>query len=174
MESSSAQGDTLCLPSNEMTVQNHEPLVQLTATLPRRCVKGCPCQCHSPASRTRPHPAALPICGWLKSAYNMVPRPGAPSCDVPTCRRSHPPVRVNLRFPLLFCSRTLETTLSFDSTFDVGASLHLRVGRVPTSNDDIWWEIHYSKIERVRWHLLCRNFNLFDHDPFSDNLLRVS
>ncbi|KAI1379977.1 ankyrin [Hypoxylon crocopeplum] len=139
-----------------------EQLVQVTATLRRSCDKNCACQCHSPASRNRQHPAISPIVGWLKYAYNSVPRFGAHGCDVPTCRRARSPTRLTLRFPLLISSRALEASLSFGSLTGVGASLYLRVARFISSIDSIWWEIGLGKIELVRRRMSRREVSPFD------------
>ncbi|KAI2611798.1 ankyrin [Hypoxylon sp. NC1633] len=160
------------LPSEEK-IQNHEPLVQVTAALRRVCAKGCACQCHSPASRNRQAPATLFVNGWLNYAYNSVSRLATRRCDVSTCQRAHSPVHLNLRFPLMFCSRTLEASLSFGGVVGVGASLHLRVQRVIKSDDDIWWEIHAGKIELVRRRFSRREFSPFDKDQ-TDSIFDVS
>ncbi|KAI2472299.1 ankyrin [Annulohypoxylon bovei var. microspora] len=139
----------------------HETVVQLTAMLPRACAKGCQCQCHSPMSRTRPHPAVSPIYGWLKSAYNVIPRLGTQRCDTPTCRRTYSPVHVNLRIPLLFCSRALEASLSFSSVVGVGASLHLHVARM-VLDTEIWAELGFGKIDQVHLRLFRREISPID------------
>ncbi|KAI0883859.1 ankyrin [Annulohypoxylon maeteangense] len=126
-----------------------EPPIQLVATLSRSC-KYCQCQCHSPTSRTQPNPLVSPIYGWLKSAYNIIPRVDTRRCDVSTCRRACSPVRVNIRLPLPFYSRMLEATLSLNSVVGVGASLHLRVARIIPLNSSITYEIRLNKIDMVR------------------------
>ncbi|KAI1212510.1 ankyrin [Annulohypoxylon truncatum] len=145
-----------------------EPLLQFTAALPRACVRGCRCQCHSPTSRTRPHPAVSSIHGWLKSAYNIIPRLGTRRCDVFTCQRAKSPVYVNFRFPILFCSRRLEASLSFDSVAGVGASLHLRVARELPLNASIWGEISMGKVDMVRLRFSRREISPLDVAVFEE------
>ncbi|KAI1092933.1 ankyrin [Rostrohypoxylon terebratum] len=144
-----------------------EPLVQLTAALRRSCARDCQCQCHSSPPRTRPHPATLPIHRWLNFAYNIIPRFGAQRCNVATCRRAYSPVYVNFRIPLLFCSRSLEASLSFNNAIGVGASLHLHVARMIPSIEWIWEEVEGNDLEMVRLRLLRREISPIDHTCFS-------
>ncbi|KAI0173607.1 hypothetical protein GGR52DRAFT_394903 [Hypoxylon sp. FL1284] len=135
---------------SERSFQSDEPLVQMMASIHRACPRMCPCQCHWLASRHRPHPAMSPICGWLGHVYNNVPRLDMRRYDTPSCQRAFSPIRINLCFPLLYCSRALEASLSIGAITSVGASLHLRVPRHISSRADIWHEIREGKIERVR------------------------
>ncbi|KAI1460114.1 ankyrin [Annulohypoxylon moriforme] len=160
-DSQSAHGETSpYLLHTERAIQ--APLAQFTATLPRSCNRGCRCKCHSSTSRIRSDPIVSPIYGWLKSAYNIIPRLGTRRCDVLTCRRAHSPVHVNFRFPLPLYSRTVVANLSYDSVVGVGASLHLRVARVIPWNRHIWEELMANKIDIVRRRLSRREISPFD------------
>ncbi|XXH03121.1 hypothetical protein Hte_009514 [Hypoxylon texense] len=154
--------DSLQAPSSEQGFQDREPLIQMTACLRRACPKRCACQCHSPTSRPRPHWAMSPIYGWLGYNYNSVPRFGMRGCDVPTCERARAPVHFNLRFPLLFCARTLEVGLSLGAVTGAGASLHLRVARALSVYDHVWYEVRFGKIERVRLAMARREVSPID------------
>ncbi|KAI0847701.1 ankyrin [Daldinia vernicosa] len=153
---------SLCVNYDEEAVENHEPLVQITAALRRVCAKDCGCQCHSSTSRTRPHPATSVIYGWLNSVYNGAPRSGAQSCDVPTCQRARSPRHFNFRVPLLFCSRVLEATLSFSSIVGAGASLHLRVPRIISDCENIGFYIMKGNTEGICWEMSYRRLSPFD------------
>ncbi|KAI1662887.1 ankyrin [Daldinia decipiens] len=168
----SREGSLYMNHSDEET-QNDEPIVQIMAALRGVCTKDCACQCHSSTSRIRPHPATPVIYGWLKSAYNGAPRLGAQSCDVPTCQRARSPRHFNFRVPLLFCSRTLEATLSFSSIIGAGASLHLRVPRMLSIEDDIHFHINHSNMKGILWEMSYSRLSPLDQIRDCSILLRL-
>ncbi|KAI0101466.1 hypothetical protein F4776DRAFT_500275 [Hypoxylon sp. NC0597] len=161
--SSIARGLTQQILSSERPIQKIQPLVKVTATI-RSCVGNCACQCHSPVFQNRPHSAILPVLGWLNGAYNSVLHFGPRRCDILTCRRSCSPVHLNIRFPLLFCSRVLEARLSISSIAGAGASLHLRIPRQLSGHEELWLEISSGKMEILRLRLSSREFSPIDHN----------
>ncbi|KAI1804769.1 ankyrin [Daldinia bambusicola] len=154
--------DLLRVNYSEEPVHNLEPSVQITAALRRPCPKDCACQCHSSTSRIRSQPADSVIYGWLKSAYNSAPRLGAQRCDVATCQRRRSPSRFSFRIPLLFCSRTLEATLSLGSITGAGASLHLHVPRNISMNINLYFHLRQKNVKGVCWELSYNRYSPID------------
>ncbi|KAI1392541.1 ankyrin [Hypoxylon trugodes] len=157
-------GHSSVVSRNGGVMESQESLLQITAAMRGVCARNCPCRCHLSSNRSRADPATSSVYGWLKQAYNSISQFNAPSCNVFTCRRTNDPVYFNLRFPLLFCSRSIEATISFSNVVGAGASLHLRVARALSVKSYIWAEIEEGRIERVQQAIARRTISPFDAD----------